>query len=151
MFGPITSTMFDASERKILLGCKTVLQSFPKAITEKRQEEITKSHICAKSSEKPKPQPTMKSLCMLSKIGCLPASIANGPLSISNMKNSIIHQASWVVRSYVEVSFGLTESGIRFWVQNPRNGVQNKVKDLCKSINYIASILHADASPLSKI
>lgn len=30
----------------------------------------------------------MKSLCMLSRIGCLPASIANGPLSGNNMTRS---------------------------------------------------------------
>lgn len=56
----------------------------------KTSEKVTKfsytrknTHKQLNSQKEEKMLPTTKSLCMLSRIGCLPASIATGPLSIS--------------------------------------------------------------------
>lgn len=67
MFGPMTTIMFDASERNKLLGCMRNQLTQPFEECSQKVTRIKRIH-------------TTKSLCKLSRIGCLPASITIGLL-----------------------------------------------------------------------
>lgn len=80
IFGPMTIIMLDASDRNMLLACKEKTQI---SIKNKKKSLHTKqSYITIVLAIGKEVIHTTKSLCILSRIGCLAASIAIGPFSI---------------------------------------------------------------------